>query len=138
MRHLPAVLALVAMLTGVGAQTVTPARTVAYSNCPAGFVCLWDDPNAFGNPTIIVFRNPGLCYSVPSGFNDRADSFYNHLTNGHHVQFYRDHPCTGLLLRQTNNNRSGGPFPPGTMDNFIAARGINHRNQLTSIWFNNG
>jgi hypothetical protein len=132
---------LVPLLGLVGIVILTPAAAQAsYSDSFPGYVYLWDDPNGAGQPALAVFRSPGLCYNVPTFFNDRADSFKNYLSNGHHVQFYRDRDCTGGALHQTNNNRSSGPFPssPPTQDNFISARGINDRNKLTSIFFNNG
>lgn len=124
----------------------TPARA-AYSDCFVGYVCVWDGLNASGTLLFAASTTPGHCVNVPTSANDRAESFYNHLTNtGKGAQFYRDANCTGHGLHDTTGY--GGPTQPflaGYMGNFILLDNPqqfgcqNHcdRNIATAIWFNN-
>jgi hypothetical protein len=126
-------LAVALIATGLSAAWGGPAQA-SYSSCSSGYVCLWYENNGnTGSLMLLVFRNPGTCYNLASFDKNRAESFYNHLSNGHHVQFYDLDNCTGpLLLRAANN--SGGPHAAGVHDNFA----FWSEDRANSIFFNNG
>ena len=72
-------------------------------------------------------------HNLSVNLNDKAGSFYNHLSNGHHVTFYSDAGCTGFRIHREDNG-SGGPHGPGVHDAFI----YYERDDTSSIYFNTG
>jgi hypothetical protein len=88
-----AVLAGLAAAAGLTLAAATPAHA-AYSDCVSDYVCVFDGTGG-SSLLVTVFRSPGTCYNLPGSANDKADSFYNHLSNHHAVQFYDSANCTG-------------------------------------------
>jgi hypothetical protein len=143
-RKVLAVTAVVALNLALMVWVESPAQA-AFTDCPAGNVCLWSAANYTGILDI-VHRAPGTCYNIPSMYNDRADSFYNHLGTGKHVQFYRHVDCNPDRFNthpspHHDTTEWAGPFPDGYHDAFIAVGTPlvhNDRNNTSSIFFNTG
>lgn len=128
-------LVVLTVVVGVTTVVANPAHA-AYSNCPLGNVCIWDGLNGSGSPMYVHSGAPGTCINLPSSVNNRAESFYNHLSGlNRAVQFYDGSGCTGTLLRRQSNG-SGGPHFSGAADNFYLDHFLNHRNRATSIFYN--
>ncbi len=134
----------VALTLGLVAVSATPASAdvipKSTSQCSFGTVCLYDGINYV---TLIVshYGAPGTCFNVPASANDKAESFYNHLGDGHHVQFYQDAGCTGHLMCSDIID-SCGPYPDGRADDFATFlsrhNGYTSANRTSSIFYNNG
>jgi hypothetical protein len=128
---------LVLIVSGLIAVAATPAKA-SYSQCISGYVCGWTQYDGGGeyvlNPPI--YRSPGTCYNLLASDNDKINSIYNHLTNGHGIQGYNDRNCTGgrIFTSCCGDN----PIPAGRATNVQAGPVIDSRNRLSSIWFNNG
>lgn len=113
-----------------------PAQA-AYSNCDWGYVCIYTGLD--GGGTQYTLRGvAGQCINMVGGGVDSADSYANRRSGSisHHVQFYDDFGCTGTLLHVEYWH--GGPIPSGAEGNFERLRTRNYRNQLNSVFFNNG
>jgi len=97
------------LLTGVGVATGDAAQA-AYTNCPTGYACFWDDPNyvtllagADADRSLVRFENSfsnfqSARYSYANyGANDSASSITN---NGryYNAMFYVDAGCSGYLF----------------------------------------
>ena len=122
-----------ALAVVVGVFGVATPAHAAYADCPSDYVCIWAGSNfttILGSP---VYRSPGTCHNLSVNLNDKAGSFYNHLSNGHHVTFYSDAGCTGFRIHREDNG-SGGPHGPGVHDAFI----YYERDDTSSIYFNTG
>lgn len=134
---------LVALLlaAGIVVGVQSSAQALSYNECPLGLVCVWDRLNGGNNLIAAFFSSPGTCYNLATFDRNKAQSFYNHLNNGKHVQFYDDPNCTGPLLRR-EANASQGPHAAGTKDSFCwnnnGCGGLYSVRRLDSIWFNNG
>lgn len=115
----------------IAVVAAVPAQA-AWSDCPSMYVCLFDNIDGGGPPLNIVYRSPGTCYNLTSN-NDRADSVFNDLGNGHGVQVYRDAGCTGGVLKTANYGID--PIPALHHSWFYA---LSDRNEASSIFFNNG
>ncbi|HSJ75804.1 MAG TPA: peptidase inhibitor family I36 protein [Gemmatimonadales bacterium] len=137
-RRIAALLTALGLGAGLAVAVEAPAQA-AYSDCLSDYVCAFDGTGGSGL-LVTVFRSPGTCYNLPGSANDKADSFYNHLSNHHAVQFYDGSNCTGHLMHRAGSGGGPGPFAAGTMDNFYDAMGTFHhdRNILSSIFFNTG
>jgi hypothetical protein len=116
----------------------SPAHA-SYADCDWGTVCLWTGTDGTG--TIYRLRGvAGQCINMVGGGVNSADSYANRREGNisHHVQFYDDFGCTGILLQVAHFD--GGPIPSGAEGNFTVfrtSRGT-HRNRVNSVWFNNG
>lgn len=110
----------------------------SYTQCTSGYVCGWTQYNGAGeyvlNPPI--YRSPGTCYNLPSSDDNRINSIYNHLGNGHHVQGYVDRNCTGTHI--FTDCCGSSPVPAGAQTNVQAGPVIDSRNKMSSIFFNTG
>lgn len=51
---------------------VTPTASASYSQCPAGYFCMWENSSYTG----MFYASPGSVSNV-GGFNDKATSFWN-------------------------------------------------------------
>lgn len=130
------VTAFIAVVLAFLGLAATPAQA-AYSECDWGTVCVWTGID--GSGTIYRLRGvAGQCINMVGGGVDSADSYANRRSGStsHHVQFYDNFGCTGTLLHVEYWH--GGPIPSGTEGNFERLRTRNYRNQLNSVFFNNG
>lgn len=134
MRKFVATLAVITLGVGLGVAVAAPAYASA-SDCPSGYVCIWDNSN-FTGLIVTKFQSPGTCYTLTSSQTNRGNAFYNRLTNGKHVQMYRDNSCTGSLLREWNG--STGPFAAGFLSVFYNTIFANDQDKVSSIFFNTG
>lgn len=130
-----AFLAVVLAFLGLAA---TPAQA-AYSECDWGTVCVWTGTD--GGGTIYRLRGvAGQCINMVGGGVNSVESYANRREGNvsHHVQFYDDFNCTGILLHVAYWH--GGPIPSGAEGNFAVFRTSrgSHRDRLNSVWFNNG
>jgi hypothetical protein len=119
------------------------AANASWSQCWIGHVCIWDINS--GSGTLLYSAHaqpPGTCQNIPSSAEDRANSFYNHMNNGRHVQFYGGDNCSGHALHK--NDGSGGsldPYYDGETGTFIdTGTSPCHcdSNRASSIFFNTG
>lgn len=70
----------------------TDPTTEALSDCPSGYVCLWQDAEYKGRR--VQWSDPGCkILGGARGFNDETSSWYNR--NSRSVRFYWDTGCTG-------------------------------------------
>lgn len=136
---------IVAVIAALG-LAATPAQALTgYDRCQGwGYVCAFSGLDGSGTMTPI-FGSAGRCSNMPASANNTADSFYNKREGGtsHHVQFYDGANCTGELLAVAPADYWTGPFPSGTHRNFTRFRNkggtdINHRDELSSVFFNTG
>jgi hypothetical protein len=124
-----------ASVVAIAQLAIAQPAHASYSQCPSDYVCLFNGGGGAGTPTEVVYRSPGTCYNITiAAANNTADSMYNHLSNGHHVQFYDLANCTGQRLYL--NCCDDDPVPAGTSSDFLNYI-WDHRNKASSIWFNN-
>lgn len=125
---------------GAGPDSPTVRVKMSYSQCPSGYVCLFEGTNGAGILGNGFYASPGTCLPLPYAYTDAADSFYNRLTNGHHVQFYETANCSGApgALARRQSNGSGGPHAAGVRDNFLSSFCCTDRDEVSGIFFNRG
>ena len=137
---LAGILATLIMVTGTPVPAHADVKPMSLSNCAFGTVCLFDGINYAGF-LVGHYGAPGTCWNVPATVNDRAESFYNHLGDGHHVQFYQDAGCTGHLMCSDIIDTCG-PYPDGRADDFATFlsrhNGYTSANRTSSIFYNTG
>lgn len=137
---------LVSLAVAFGVFAVATPAHAAWSSCSIGWVCVWDGNAGSGSPLYSApIQGAGTCHNISSWANDQANSFYNHMGNGRHVQFYADANCTGHGLHKDNNGIATGgifdPFEDGEVGTILMSGNGNchcDRNKMTSIFFNNG
>lgn len=144
LKRIGAIVGGVVLALGFVVTVATPAQA-ARADCWYGYVCLWDNGDYTGTIHRIPASPLGYCYNIPagSGFNDRAESFYNRLAT-RHVQFYRDRDCTGHLQHRQSDCFTG-PHPGQTWGQFQFTSHLHclhsathDANSTTSVFFNTG
>jgi hypothetical protein len=134
MKTLRSTLVLILAAFSFSVLVAQPAQA-AYTDCPANRLCLFDLTGG-GTLTWAGYVSPGICHNLPSYANNNASSFYNNLNGlNRAVQFYDQANCQPTLLRR-QFNASTGPHFSGAQDNFYRDTLLNHRDRVTSIWFN--
>lgn len=134
-------LALIGIFAITQAPHSVPAASImplSLNECAYGTVCLWDGANS---STFLIshYGAPGTCYPLSASANNKGSSFYNHLADGHHVQFYDGSNCTGHLMCSTAD--FCGAFADGTSGNFninSSRTGYISDNATSSFFYNNG
>jgi hypothetical protein len=113
-----AVIALVLMLAGVfSAVAIQTPASAAYSNCPAGWACVWSSTGGTGirvDMSYTWMSPAGTCKQINPGAVGGYKSIYSTVGSGLRIYFYSSTSCGGanLLgsvgLGQSWSSASGG------------------------------
>lgn len=86
-----ALLVSVLSVTAFAGGTASASVSDCSDPYPGSKVCFWPDINYGGYIYLITNPVPGVCYNVPSSFNDVASSLYNRT--GYYLYIYKDANC---------------------------------------------
>ncbi|GIH12257.1 peptidase inhibitor family I36 protein [Rugosimonospora africana] len=107
-----AALALASVLAVAGLQAPASAQasstagvaTPAYTECPNGVGCVWDDIGGYGNIFEIAFSKYGGkgCQNLPSNFDNKVKSGLSDYGSGHRLRLWENQGCTGDYVTVDN------------------------------------
>ncbi|HSJ75805.1 MAG TPA: hypothetical protein VK899_06465 [Gemmatimonadales bacterium] len=95
-KRIASILASLGLAAGIVAVAATPAQA-SFSWCTANsIVCFANDTSGNGAHFSDDSLPLGVCFGVPSGFNDTISSLFNRwLIKNANINVYRDNPCGG-------------------------------------------
>lgn len=62
---------------GIAGIALAPSAFAAYTDCPSGYVCVWNDNNFSPQNTMVKSTVASGHWNLPSGPQDEVSSWYN-------------------------------------------------------------